>query len=136
MKKRRFGTGKWNGVGGKLEPGESIKDGLIRETLEEINIVVKHADLEQVATLDFSFDENPEWNQQTHVFFAEKWEGEPVESEEMNPKWHHIDELPFESMWIDDPYWLPLVIKGKKLKASFHFSKTGDKILDMKVDML
>ena len=26
MKKRGFGAGKWNGFGGKLEPGESVQE--------------------------------------------------------------------------------------------------------------
>ena len=38
MKKRRFGVGKWNGVGGKLEEGESIEDAARRETKEEIGV--------------------------------------------------------------------------------------------------
>ena len=31
MKKRGFGVGKWNGFGGKLEPGESFAEGAVRE---------------------------------------------------------------------------------------------------------
>ncbi len=30
LKKRGFGVGKWNGFGGKVEPGESIIDGAVR----------------------------------------------------------------------------------------------------------
>lgn len=36
MKKRGFGVGKWNGVGGKQDPGEDIVDTAIRESQEEI----------------------------------------------------------------------------------------------------
>ncbi len=31
MKKRGFGADRWNGVGGKLEPGETIEQALVRE---------------------------------------------------------------------------------------------------------
>ena len=31
LKKRGFGTGKWNGFGGKVQPGESILQGSIYE---------------------------------------------------------------------------------------------------------
>jgi ADP-ribose pyrophosphatase YjhB (NUDIX family) len=133
MKKRSFGEGKWNGIGGKLNEGETIKESLVREAKEEINVIVNQDDLVQVATLVFSFQNNPEWNQETHVFFLEKWEEDPEESEEVNPKWHLVDSLPFESMWVDDPHWLPLVLAGKKINASFLFNKTGDEILDKKV---
>lgn len=30
LKKRGFGKGKWNGFGGKIEPGETIMQGAIR----------------------------------------------------------------------------------------------------------
>ncbi len=30
MKKRGFGAGKWNGFGGKVEPGETIEEAAIR----------------------------------------------------------------------------------------------------------
>lgn len=30
MKKRGFGAGKWNGFGGKVQPGETIEDGARR----------------------------------------------------------------------------------------------------------
>ena len=37
-KKRGLGAGKINGPGGKIEPGESARDGAIRETQEEVGI--------------------------------------------------------------------------------------------------
>jgi ADP-ribose pyrophosphatase YjhB (NUDIX family) len=134
MKKRSFGKGKWNGVGGKLNEGETIKEALLRETKEEINVSVNQDDLVQVAILNFSFKDNADWNQQTHAFFAERWNGDPFESEEMDPKWFSVDSLPFENMWVDDKFWLPLVLEGKKITAEFLFSKTGDEVLDMKVE--
>lgn len=38
LKKRGFGTGKWNGFGGKVEPGETIRQAAIREMKEEAGI--------------------------------------------------------------------------------------------------
>ena len=40
MKKRGFGAGRYNGVGGKVEKGESIEDAARRETKEEIGVEV------------------------------------------------------------------------------------------------
>ena len=128
MKKRGFGVGKWNGIGGKLdlEKGdENVIEAAIRETEEEIGVRVK--DLEKVAVLSFYFPYNQKWDQDVHVFLAKNWEGEPIESEEMLPKWFKIEEIPFEEMWDDDRFWLPQVLEGKKLKAKFVF-KEGEKI--------
>lgn len=38
LKKRGFGEGKWNGVGGKVKDGETIEQTAIRETQEEIGV--------------------------------------------------------------------------------------------------
>ena len=38
MKKRGFGKGRWNGVGGKVEAGETIEAAAMREAREEIGV--------------------------------------------------------------------------------------------------
>jgi mutator protein MutT len=133
MKKRGFGINKWNGVGGKVEPGETIEQSAIRETQEEIAVIIK--DIVKVAELTFYFSENPDWNQVVHVYFAENWEGEPIESEEMKPQWYTVDSIPYENMWPDDIFWLPEVIKGQKLKASFTLD-SHDTILEQHIDIV
>ena len=40
-KKKGFGQGKWLGLGGKVEAGETIEQAMIRECEEEGNIKVK-----------------------------------------------------------------------------------------------
>jgi 8-oxo-dGTP pyrophosphatase MutT (NUDIX family) len=136
MKKRGFGVGKWNGVGGKLEPEKGDKDvvtAVIRETKEEIGVQIK--ELEKAAVLNFYFPYNQAWNQEVHVFLAKNWIGEPKESEEMLPKWFKDKEIPFEEMWDDDKFWLPHILKGKKLKADFVF-KEGEKIAEQNIKFI
>lgn len=119
MKKRGFGKDKWNGVGGKVKENETVIEAARRETKEEINIETVF--LEQVGVIDFLFKNNCEWNQQVHVFICEKWKGEIKESEEMLPEWFDIKGIPYGDMWIDDPYWLPKILLGEKIKARFIF---------------
>jgi 8-oxo-dGTP pyrophosphatase MutT (NUDIX family) len=124
MKKRGFGAGKWNGVGGKIDPNQgdgSIVDTATRETKEEIGVTIKN--LDRVAILNFRFPYKEEWNQDVHVFLVKDWEGEPIESEEMKPKWFKTNELPYDEMWDDDKFWLPGVLRDKKLKANFVFKQ-------------
>lgn len=133
MKKRGFGENRWNGVGGKVIAEETIEEAARREAKEEINVLVN--DLKKIAELSFYFSHNPAWDQMVHVYFSENWEGEPVESEEMNPKWFSLDEIPFENMWPDDIFWLPEVIKGNLLKAVFKFGE-NDVVEDKKIDII
>jgi len=130
MKKRGFGVGRWNGVGGKLEKGESIVAGAKREAKEEIGVTL--GELEKVAEIDFYFKPNPEWDQKMHVFLATGWDGEPIESEEMLPEWYFVNKLPFASMWPDDPFWLPQVLSQKKILGRFVFAD-NDVILEQEV---
>ncbi len=126
-KKRGFAQGKMNGVGGKVNDGEGVLDAAKRETQEEIGVKVKS--LEQVAVLDFYFPHNPSWGQQVVVYEVRNWQGEPVETEEMAPSWYSFDGIPYAEMWADDILWLPLVLKGKKVKASFLFNEK-EEVLD------
>jgi 8-oxo-dGTP pyrophosphatase MutT (NUDIX family) len=126
MKKRGFGMGRWNGVGGKVENGESIEQAGIRETHEEIGVKIEK--LKKVGELEFYFSNNPAWDQLVTVFFCYEWTGDPKESEEMNPEWFKVENVPFDHMWPDDRFWLPNVLSGKLVKGSFTFGE-GDIII-------
>ena len=120
MKKRGFGVGRWNGVGGKPSKNETIAGTAIRECQEEIQVTP--LDIKETAKLNFYFPEaKKEWNQQVIVFVCKAWDGEPTETEEMAPKWFNLDKLPYKKMWSDDKYWLPHVIEGSYVSADFYF---------------
>lgn len=131
MKKRGFGAGRWNGVGGKPDEGETIEETTIREAQEEIGITAKK--LNKVAELAFTFPHKEDWNQMVHIYFTDEWDGEPAESEEMSPEWFSISEIPFKDMWPDDIFWLPKVLEGDLIKGSFTFAE-GDVILDQNLE--
>ncbi len=133
MKKRGFGAGRWNGAGGKTESGETVKEAVIRETQEEIGVTV--SDMSKVAELTFTFPHQPDWDQLVHVFFATEYVGTPTESEEMKPVWFAVVDIPYDDMWPDDRFWLPEVLKGGLVKASFSFGE-GDSITSQEVTIV
>ena len=134
MKKRGFGMGKWNGVGGKRNPGEDMIATAIRETREEIG--VNPIDPKKVAEFNYLWPFVPaekNWGQQVWIFTATKWEGNPAETEEMKPKWFKFGDIPYKEMWSDDAIWMPKVLEGLLLKGSFMFGD-NEKIDDYYVD--
>ena len=133
MKKRGFGKGKWNGIGGKVEPGESLKQATVREVEEEIGVKIDELDLKPAGSFSFVFIDSPEWDQHMYAYYAEKWKGHPKETDEMRPEW--FDEPPYEHMWGADYHWLPSMLKGKYVDGAFVFNKKGE-IVDMKVSFL
>lgn len=133
MKKRGFGVGRFNGVGGKPDEGETIEETTIREAREEIGITAKN--LSKVAELTFTFPHNESWDQLVHTYFTDEWDGTPEETEEMSPKWFPVSQIPFDKMWPDDIFWLPKVLEGNLVKGSFSFGEK-DVILDQKVEVV
>lgn len=127
-KKVGFGRGKYGGVGGKIEPGETPAQAAAREVWEETGIRVQEADLEHAARLTFLFPFKPEWSQVVHAFVTRRWEGEAWESREIVPTWFAIDEIPYERMWDDCHYWLPHILNGERLRARFEFNADNDTI--------
>ena len=122
MKKRGVGVGKWNGVGGKVEAGETIEQAMIRECQEEIGVTPLA--YRQVAEFDFDFP-GDSYQAHVYVYLAKSWNGEPTESEEMSPQWFTPVNIPYEQMWSDDKLWLPRILNGELLKGSFDFADDG-----------
>lgn len=128
LKKRGFGAGKWNGVGGKLEAGETLEQAMVRECVEEIEVTPKS--WKAVGELDFIQDaeSNNPWHMYIYAYICDEWEGEPSETEEMMPKWFHIEDIPYADMWDDDEFWLHLVLNGDKVVGEFEFD-SNDRLL-------
>jgi len=117
MKKRGFGEGKWNGVGGKLEPRETPMQAAIRECEEEIG-VTPH-DLRKMCELDFYLTYDPDFNHFAHIFTTNTWDREPHETEEMRPQWFKYNAIPYNQMWGDDKFWLPELLAGKRFRGTY-----------------
>ncbi len=133
MKKRGFGAGKYNGFGGGVESGETLQEATIRELNEECGLNCDASDIKKVGEFDFYFPHKLEFNQTVHAYLIGTFTGEPKETEEMAFCWFNLDEIPYLNMWDDDKYWLPLILRGKKLRAKFVFKQeNGENIVSYK----
>ncbi|MFC4451393.1 8-oxo-dGTP diphosphatase [Halorussus aquaticus] len=121
-KKRGHGEGRYVGPGGKVENGESIAEGAIRETREETSIIVDS--VEKKGELEFYFAEEP--FMQVHVFRSDSYSGKPAESEEAIPVWLDATDLPYDEMWKADKHWLPHLIEGTTFTGTFWYDEDGD----------
>jgi 8-oxo-dGTP diphosphatase/2-hydroxy-dATP diphosphatase len=124
MKKRGFGVGRWNGFGGKIEnDDESIEAAAKREVYEEVGI--SDGVLEKIGCINFSF-QSEDTTLEVHIFKLTNFEAEPIESEEMFPKWYSAHDIPFDQMWPDDQYWFPLLLENKKFQGTFLFDRPSN----------
>ena len=71
LKKTGFGAGLINCPGGKLEPGETAAEAVVREFAEETGMTLAVGDLKPAAELVFHFPDVPEWDDiRLHYFTA------------------------------------------------------------------
>ncbi len=132
-KKAGLGAGKFNGYGGKVEAGERIETAVIRELAEESGIQVVPAQLRKAGVLTFKVPNEQDW--ETHVYVVNQWQGTAVESREMRHHWFLLNNIPYDQMWQDDQYWLPHVLVGKYVVATFYFGADGESLTDMKIEI-
>ncbi len=126
-KKSGFGKGKWNGYGGKIEEGESLKDAAIRELEEESRLLASKESLEQVGLARFYVDEDQLF--ECHVFLIKTWQGKPGRTEEITKhRWFSISQLPLKEMLAGDRKWVPLILDGKKLEFEVNSNADGSKV--------
>ena len=126
-KKTGLGKGKVNGPGGKVEPGETPEAAAVRECHEELDIRVSK--LEYCGEHRFQFLDG--YSIHVWVYRTRDFEGVPTESREASPLWTRIDQIPYEKMWEDDEYWLPMVIRGERFQARWIFD--GDRMADHEI---
>lgn len=133
-KKRGFGAGRWNGFGGKMDPGETMLECASRELYEESGLKVPSDKLERRGRLHFNMLTDGMVDKQTGVVssrlhvsifstdLSDVESGEISESEEMRPQWWNYHDVPLDEMWMDDKYWLPAVLAGQDIVGDFVFT--------------
>ena len=127
-KKRGLGSGLVNAPGGRIEEAETASEAAVRETEEETGITP--SELSLMGTLSFQFVDG--YSLRGYIFFAKAWSGKLQETDEANPFWVPVSEIPYENMWEDDSHWLPLALAGKKVQGRFIFDDR--KMLSMSLE--
>ncbi len=127
-KKTGLGKGKINAPGGKVDPGEGVEDCAVRECKEELGIMVSN--LEYCGQHKFQFVDG--YSIHVWVYRTQTFEGVPRETREAAPMWVRQDEVPFDSMWEDDRFWIPMMIRGERFQTRWIFD--DDRMVDFSIE--
>lgn len=130
QKKKGLGAGKINAPGGRIDPGETPLQAVVRESIEEVHMTP--IEPKKRGELFFQFKDG--YKLHGEIFFSHEFSGMPTETDEADPFWCDIDDIPYDDMWEDDRYWLPLMLKGTPFKAYFIFD--DDRMVDHWIDIM
>ena len=116
-KKKDMHKGKWNGLGGKFEFGESPKDCAIREIQEESGLIATKLFLNGLIVFP-NFDGENDWH--TYLYHVTEFEGDLFEtSDEGNLHWIDKDKVMDLNLWEGDRLFIPWVLENKRFSAKF-----------------
>ncbi len=108
--------GKWNGLGGKFEPGETPEECAIREIHEESGLLVRSLQLKGILTFPgFAHDED--WY--TFVFVVDEFDGELIDSSEGYLAWIDNDKLLDLNLWDGDKIFLRWLDEARFFSGKF-----------------
>ena len=99
-------AGKWNGLGGKFESGESPEECAIREMKEETGLTVRDPELKGILTFP-EFANGRDWY--VFVFVIRDFNGELIDSPEGNLAWIPDEKLLDLNLWEGDEVFMKLL---------------------------
>jgi 8-oxo-dGTP diphosphatase len=107
--------GKWNGLGGKFEPGESPEECVVREVREESGLKLREPRL--CGLLMFPGFKGKDWY--VFVFTAGTFTGELRENYGGYLEWIPDEKVESLPLWPSDHVFLPWIRAGKFFSAKF-----------------
>lgn len=127
-KKNDVNAGKWIGVGGKFEPGETEEACLLREVYEETGLTLTQ--YEKRGVIYFKAEG---WEDEVmHLYTATQFTGELIEDcVEGVLKWVPFEEIEALSLWEGDRLFLKKLLQGEK-DIRMTLSYNGDQLVSVK----
>ena len=123
--------GKYNGLGGKFNAGETPLECVTREVKEESGLDILNPQLHGVMTFP-EFKDNEDWL--VFLFTATEFSGDMKECDEGNLEWILDEDLTNLPLWEGDKYFLDWLKEDRRFFAKFTY-KDG-KLIDHSVEFM
>lgn len=103
--------GKYNGLGGKLEPSEDVAAGMRREIREEAGIICEAMDLAGTVSWPGFGKQGEDWF--GFIFRITAFSGAPhASNSEGQLEWIEVDRVLSLPLWEGDRFFLPLIFEA------------------------
>jgi 8-oxo-dGTP diphosphatase len=112
--------GKWNGLGGKFEPGESPEECAVREIKEESGLDVNRLEMKGIITFP-DFDAKNDWL--VFLFTANTSSGKLIDSPEGDLAWIDNDSILNLPLWEGDRLFIPWLKNPGFFSAKFVYKQ-------------
>lgn len=123
-------AGKWIGVGGKLEAGETPDECAIREIREETGLIVNSLSLKGIITFP-EFTPDNDWY--TYVFKVTDFEGSLIDCDEGTLEWVPYADILKRPSWEGDYIFMKWLLEDKPF-FSAKFSYQDDHLMSSHVN--
>ncbi len=117
-KENDYHEGKWNGLGGKFEAGESPEECAVREVEEESGYKMINPRMHGFITFP-EFDSVNDWY--VFVFTCDNYTGKIIDSPEGNLQWIPNDNLTSLNLWDGDRIFIEWLNQDKFFSAKFNY---------------
>ena len=109
-------AGKWNGLGGKMEPGETPEECASREIREESGLIARRLELKGVLSFP-AFAHDEDWY--AFVFVVPEFDGKIVDSLEGYLQWIEDAKIYDLNLWEGDRIFLPWLDRPEFFSGKF-----------------
>ncbi|MHA1969558.1 MAG: NUDIX hydrolase [Candidatus Hodarchaeales archaeon] len=135
-KKNDFHEGKYVAIGGRLEPGETPLECILREVKEETGYELNSKDLDFRGYIYFDEmsrnkkeEDLPAFNWLVFIYFAQVDEKIIINNQEGELQWFSFDQIPYKKMWAGDKIFTPkILLSGEIIEGKFLYN--GEEIVD------
>lgn len=117
-KENDYHEGKWNGLGGKFESGETPEECAVREIKEETGFDIVNPVLKGIITFPM-FDKIEDWY--VFLFVIKEFSGEMIDSPEGRLEWIDNEKIFQLNLWDGDKIFIPWLFQEKFFSAKFNY---------------